>query len=74
MSQRYGKSERVDRLIQYAIDIFDLVEIVPAAHVEQSISRQFFGSDASVATPYTEAESKILQDKRAFVLDGGRVC
>ncbi|NQV16299.1 hypothetical protein HQ531_12630 [bacterium] len=57
MYQSYGKFASAERLIQYAIEIFDLVETVPAESTGRSISRRFVQPDASPATRYDEAQS-----------------
>jgi len=73
MRQNYGKSTRAERLIQYAIEVFDLVEIVPAASVERSISCQFLRPDIASATRYDGVEVKSKKGQGALALNS-RVC
>jgi len=52
--RRFGRAER---LTQYAIEIFDLVDIVPAAGAERSIRRRLPRPNAASAARYGEPQS-----------------
>jgi len=56
-------------LIQHAIEVFDLVEIVPATRVERSINHRDL--QPSPATRYSEAQSTGLY---VDVTHGARAC
>jgi hypothetical protein len=69
MNRGYDKTKHVERLIQHAIEVFDLVEIVPAARVERSINRRYL--DPSPATPHSETQrTSVYVD----VTHGARAC
>ncbi len=57
MQQNHRKFERAERLIQYAIEVFDLVEIVPATSTGRSIGRRSLQPDTPLAARYGEAQS-----------------
>jgi len=69
MNRGYGKSKHAERLIQHAIEVFDLVEIVPATRVERSINHRDL--QPSPATRYSEAQSTGLY---VDVTHGARAC
>ncbi|NQV42765.1 MAG: hypothetical protein HQ506_10455 [Candidatus Marinimicrobia bacterium] len=53
MNRGYGKSKHAERLIQHAIEVFDLVEVVPATRVERSLNRRY---KSSPVVRYGEAQ------------------
>ncbi len=71
MNQGYGKSEHVEQLIQHAIEVFDLVEIVPAAKVARSLNRQYLNPD--VALESARYGKVGIERERALALNN-RVC
>ena len=67
--QNFGRGER---LIQHAIDVFDLVDITPAALAEETVNHRFLQSDAlATAARYSEAQSTGLY---VDVTHGARAC
>lgn len=73
MNRGYEKTKHVERLIQHAIEVFDLVEIVPATRVERSVGRRFRQPEISPATRYAEMGVKRQARKRVLALNS-RVC
>jgi len=73
MHRGYEKTKHVERLIQHAIEVFDLVEIVPAARVERSINRRFNQPEISPATRYSDMGVRRQARESVLVLNS-RVC
>ena len=48
MNQGYGKSKHAERLIQHAIEVFDLVEITPAAMTGETVNHRFLQASVSL--------------------------
>ncbi len=59
MHQNYGKFDRAERLTQYLIETFDLVEIIPASSTRRSTRHRLIQSDASPAARYGETQNVI---------------
>jgi len=51
MYQNHRESGRGERLTQYAIELFDLVDITPATTAEKTIDHRFLQSNVSFAVP-----------------------
>ena len=59
MYQNYGKFDRAERLIQHVIEVFDLVEIIPAEGTGRSMRSRFIQPDIPSAARYSEAQGAI---------------
>jgi hypothetical protein len=51
MYQNHREFGRGERLTQYAIELFDLVDITPAATAEKTIDHRFLQTNVSIAAP-----------------------
>ncbi|MBC8376189.1 MAG: hypothetical protein H8E26_09080 [FCB group bacterium] len=72
MNRGYGKSKHAERLIQHAIEVFDLEDITPATTEEKAINHRFLQSDAlATAARYSETQSTGLY---VDVTHGARAC
>ena len=71
MNLGYGKSKYAEQLIQHAIEVFDLVEIVPATRVARSLNRRYLNPDIALTSA---RYGKVgIERERALALNG-RVC
>ena len=59
MHQKRKKYDSRDRLIQYAIEIFDLVDLDADADPGEPIRRRFVGSNTSHAKPYDGTKQSV---------------
>ncbi|MBT4035712.1 MAG: hypothetical protein HOB84_13240 [Candidatus Marinimicrobia bacterium] len=72
LHQNHRNFGRGERLIQHAIEVFDLVDIAPATVAEKTVDHRFLQSDAlATVARYSETRSTNLY---VDVTHGARAC
>ncbi|MBT3253978.1 MAG: hypothetical protein HOJ19_08065 [Candidatus Marinimicrobia bacterium] len=72
MHQNHRNFGHGERLIQHAIEVFDLVDITPTAMAEKTVDHRFLQSDAlATVARYSETQSTNIY---VDVTHGARAC